>query len=167
MIEKYEMNEIHVIYNGGLKCKDYFELDPINEPDHNFGVSAQGDLQNVSGSYIASPKEFCLEHKKEIDEKDFQIKAIVCAQPDTPNPPVTEVHFYIPHNAKGMLISLPFLLLTFFVYAVISELRCNLHGKSLMCLVASLFFVNITCITNQIVLIAIPDAYDFCINLGK
>lgn len=167
MVETYEINEIHVIYNGGLKCKDYFELDPINEPDHNFGVSVQGNLQNVSGSYIASPDEFCLEQQKEIKEEDFQIRAIVCAQYDVPNTPVTGVHFHIPRNTKVMLISLPFLLLTFLVYAAITELHSNLHGKSLMCLVTSLFLAYITCITNQIVTIAIPDAYNFCINLGK
>lgn len=167
MMEIYEINKIHLVYNGGLKCKDYFELDPINEPDHNFGVSAQGDLQNVSGSYIASSEEFCLEQKIEVNEEDFQIRAIVCAQIDMSNPPVNSVHFYIPRNTKVMLVSLPFLLLTFFVYAVITELHCNLHGKSLMCLVASLLFAYITCIINQIVTIAIPDAYYFCINFGK
>lgn len=167
MTDTYDVNEIHIVYNGGLKCKDYFELDPINEPDHNFGVSAQGDLQNVSGSYIASPEEFCLEQQREINEEDFQIRAIVCARYDTPYTPVTEIHFHIPRNTKVMIMSLPFLLFTFCVYAVMTELHSNLHGKSLMCLVVSLFFAYIACIINQIVTIAIPDAYNFCINLGE
>ncbi|EJY57871.1 AAEL017259-PA, partial [Aedes aegypti] len=37
----------------------------------------------------------------------------------------------------GMLLSVPFLLVTFFVYACIPELR-NMHGKSLMCYVLGL-----------------------------
>lgn len=165
MVETYERNKIHIVYNGGPKCiKDYFELDPIHEPDHNFGVSVQGDLQNVSGSYIASPEEFCLEQL--IDEEDFSIRAIVCARYDIPYTPDNGVHFHIPRKTKAMIISLPFLLLTFLVYAMITELQ-NLHGKSLMCLVASLFFAYATCIVNQIVTIAIPDANNFCIHLGK
>lgn len=36
-----------------------------------------------------------------------------------------------------MLLSVPFLLLTFFVYACIPDLR-NMHGKSLMCYVLGL-----------------------------
>ncbi|KAL1402930.1 hypothetical protein pipiens_019593, partial [Culex pipiens pipiens] len=37
----------------------------------------------------------------------------------------------------GMLLSVPFLLITLFVYACIPELR-NMHGKSLMCYVLGL-----------------------------
>ena len=37
----------------------------------------------------------------------------------------------------GMIVSMPFLLATFFVYACIPELR-NVHGKSLMCYVSGL-----------------------------
>lgn len=43
----------------------------------------------------------------------------------------------------GMLFSLPFLLLTFFVYGFIPELR-NLHGKSLMCYVFGLSVLYIS-----------------------
>ncbi|CAO1388263.1 unnamed protein product [Diamesa hyperborea] len=47
-----------------------------------------------------------------------------------------------------MLISIPFLLITFFVNAVVPELR-NLHGRSLMCYVASLMFLYVLLILSQ------------------
>lgn len=42
-----------------------------------------------------------------------------------------------------MLISIPFLVVTFLVYGLISELR-NLHGKSLMCYVANLIVLYVS-----------------------
>lgn len=42
-----------------------------------------------------------------------------------------------------MLISVPFLVITFLVYACISELR-NLHGKALMCYLVGLIFLYLS-----------------------
>lgn len=48
-----------------------------------------------------------------------------------------------------MLISIPFLILTFLVYSLIPELR-NVLGKSLMCYVVGLSVSNIILLINQL-----------------
>ncbi|XP_060865535.1 G-protein coupled receptor Mth2-like isoform X2 [Metopolophium dirhodum] len=50
----------------------------------------------------------------------------------------------------GMILSLPFLFSTFLVYALIRDLR-NLHGKSLMCHVATLMVAYTSLITVQFI----------------
>ena len=62
-----------------------------------------------------------------------------------------------------MLISIPFLLITFTVYAVEPELR-NMYGKSLMCYIASLAFLYVLLIVTQNSQHYMPEC-SFCCKL--
>lgn len=64
----------------------------------------------------------------------------------------------------SMILSLPFLFVTFLVYALIKALR-NLHGKSLMCHVTSLFVAYSSLILVQLNIKTADN--DFCVMLGK
>jgi hypothetical protein len=66
--------------------------------------------------------------------------------------------------AVGMIISVPFLFATFLVYAMIPELR-NLHGKSLMCHVSSLFTAYFFLAIVQLGSTSLSNA--FCVFCGK
>lgn len=63
------------------------------------------------------------------------VLTLICFPPEQDAPTKATFQLY----SSGMFVSLPFLLLTFLVYAVLSELQ-NFHGKSLMCYVLCLFF---------------------------
>lgn len=128
------------------------------EPSDNFLISESGWLLNESGRAIAKPDQFCLE---QFNEFKYQTIPIVCAPLyDEPN---MDAGTNIMHII-GMLLSLPFLFLTFLVYALIKDLQ-NLHGKSLMCHVATLLMAYTSLIAIQFV----TDKFDndFCIILGK
>lgn len=65
---------------------------------------------------------------------------------------------------SGMCFSVPFLILTFLVYAIVPELR-NLHGKSLMCYVLGLIIAYTILINLQFG--NMPSANWACYTLGK
>lgn len=65
-----------------------------------------------------------------------------------------------------MLASVPFLIVTFFVYGVVRELR-NLHGKCLMCYVFSLTLLYTSLAVINIVDVNLPKDYpNMCIVMG-
>ncbi|KAG8237624.1 hypothetical protein J437_LFUL017874 [Ladona fulva] len=76
------------------------------------------------------PEDFCIDY---FPEKDAHLP-LLCFPPNDDD--LTNQLIYTMYPV-GMLVSIPFLLVTFLVYALIPELR-NLHGKSLMCHVSSL-----------------------------
>lgn len=127
-------------------------------PSDVFQVSESGWLLNESGHAIAKPDQFCLE---QFSEFNYQNIPLVCTPPydESNNDAGTNIMHTI-----GMLLSLPFLFLTFLVYALIRDLQ-NLHGKSLMCHVATLLIAYTSLIAIQFVTDKIDK--NFCIILGK
>lgn len=106
------------------------KLIPSKDSADNFGITKYGWLMDHSQSQYTAPGQFCLDR---YTKNDSQMIAMVC-QTETKGTNEKGLSiFYI----MTMIISLPFLLLTFLVYALIKKLR-NLHGKSLMCHVAAL-----------------------------
>lgn len=158
----YEADQFHLVY-GRLVCENNlkYRLEPSNRKNDNFRISETGNLLNESGTVIVEPGQFCLE---QFSEFDFQIIPIVCDTSSvSPNdePGSTVNIFY----AVGIIISLPFLLLTLIVYALIRELQ-NLHGKSLMCHVAALLVAYTSLVANQFTTNSVNNE-DLCIALGK
>ncbi|XP_050093237.1 G-protein coupled receptor Mth2-like [Anopheles aquasalis] len=86
-------------------------------------ITTKGDL-SLSG-YILNYPQFCMQPVNEMGE----FLAAYC------EPEINDLshHMY----AFGFLVSLPFLVATFVVYAILPELQ-NVSGKSLMCFVAAL-----------------------------
>ncbi|KAB0792513.1 hypothetical protein PPYR_14472 [Photinus pyralis] len=123
----YDVDHYHFVY--GSKCKPAqlkLLLDPRNNSDFNeqFLLTKSGELFVPSSNVHYSPSEYCIDYIEEEDE----IQALICENDTSKG---------YKHSAKGMIISMPFLLLTFLVYAVLPDR--NLHGKCLMCYVITLF----------------------------
>jgi len=134
-------------------------MNPLKNEQDSFNISELGQLLNKSGFVIAKPEQFCLE---KFSEYNYQILPIVCSEDIFIEPKNISIKNVV--HIIGMGLSLPFLLTTFLVYALIKELR-NLHGKSLMCHIASLMMAYIS-------LIIIKFASDemskgSCVILGK
>lgn len=94
------------------------------DPGYTFSLSREGELLDSQKMTIASSDKFCLEN---FIEDDFLISPLICHI----GPAV------INYESVGMTLSLPFLVTTFVVYALIDELQ-NLQGMSLMCYTATL-----------------------------
>lgn len=158
----YGADKFHLVY-GKVTCSNTnnikYRLEPFIKSIDNFRISEEGWLLNESGFNIVPPGQFCLE---QFSEFDYQILPIVC---DTSsvllnNESGTNNIFY----TVAILLSLPFLLTTFLVYALIRELQ-NLHGKSLMCHVATLLVAYTSLVVNQFATNNVNN--EFCIILGK
>ncbi|XP_050434339.1 G-protein coupled receptor Mth2-like [Adelges cooleyi] len=135
LVEEYEDNAFVVVY-GKMKCSNkMYQLDPRKSSKDNFWISEKGWLINDAGKTISSPEQFCVDNFSNLN---FDVLILVCFQAtDTANVKeewTTMKKFY----TILMILSLPFLLATFLVYALVKELR-NLHGKSLMCHIVALF----------------------------
>lgn len=147
------------------KCSNdrKFHLRPAkNKGLDDFRVSETGRLSIGSGpSVIEYPAEqFCLE---QFSDSDFRIEAIFC-DVGAPPEPVAESGVKNLLYTVAVLLSLPFLIITFLVYALVRELR-NLHGKSLMCHVATLLVAYACLVVNR----TATDRLDTngCIVLGE
>jgi len=102
---------------------------PSLNKTNNFRITIAGWLLNEFGDIIAAPGQFCMDS---FPKFNFQTLPVIC-YPVLENKAIDLDMIHI-----GNILSLPFLFSTFLVYALIRDLR-NLHGKSLMCHIATLF----------------------------
>lgn len=125
-------------------------LDPAY-PEDMFVLQKNGTLQVGLTSY--SPSEYCLDWT----DYTMNFSAVLCMWMPTD---ATESAHPI-----GMLVSVIFLLITFLVYAILPDLH-NLHGKTLMCHMASLIIGY-----TGLVILKFDFGYlvsnNVCISLGK
>ncbi|XP_026815187.1 G-protein coupled receptor Mth2-like [Rhopalosiphum maidis] len=141
-VDIYETDLFHIVY-GKLTCRKKYKLAPSQEKNDDFRVNNEGFLLSESGKIIAAPDRFCLE---QFSELNYQILAVVCSPEQLAvQQDGTNVFYTI-----GMMLLLPFLLITFLVYALIRDLR-NLHGKSLMCHVATLLVAYSSLVVVQFI----------------
>ncbi|KAK4872552.1 hypothetical protein RN001_014581 [Aquatica leii] len=118
---------IRVVYNRNCDKKLKFVLSPLTEEVDAFYVQQNGFLYLplfTEGRTVYYPEEYCLDTFVFGDDGESDFCAVVC----------TDDKYRFTH---GMIISMPFLLLTFLVYAILPDR--NLHGKCLMCYVITLF----------------------------
>ena len=149
--------DVHRLY--GYPCSDEsYPLDPQANIEDQFSLLLSGILSApAEGNFTVA--KYCIE----AFEKQEAILPLLCF-PDEPSGSAThgtETYLLYP---IGLIISVPFLLATFFVYAVISELR-NLHGKCLMCHVSSLLTAYVFLAVIQ--LGGFRRSSGFCISCGK
>lgn len=130
---------------------------PSSNKNDNFRITKTGWLLNESEAIIAPPGQFCLEA---FSTHNYQVLPVVCSPEQMENEQLGGNMFY----TIGMFLSLPFLFSTFLVYALIRELR-NLHGKSLMCHVATLLVAYTSLITVQFITNSVIK--EWCVFLGK
>ncbi|XP_011307422.1 uncharacterized protein [Fopius arisanus] len=110
-------------------------LQPEMFPEDNFTLYGNGSLYAMDR--LMAVGEFCFD----LDEEKV-LRALVCITADTEAVTVEESVYRL-----GFVVSIPFLVATFIVYAIIPELR-SLYGMTLMCyvgcLIAAYVFLMIT-----------------------
>ncbi|PSN39210.1 hypothetical protein C0J52_22283 [Blattella germanica] len=133
IVVKNLTDEIHVVYGDPCPIGGY-RIDPL-DPDspEEFFLLPNGTLRTNDESF--SVGQYCLEAFDDVQ----RILPLACfpVEDEETRPVIEDPNMYVLYPI-GMIISMPFLLATFCVYAMIPELR-NLHGKSLMCHVTTLF----------------------------
>ncbi|KAL7037935.1 hypothetical protein ACKWTF_009403 [Chironomus riparius] len=105
----------------GRSCKDMYELE--RDAGEEWKLLNNGSL--LLDDNVFDHNEFCVEKND-----DSNAIVYVCF-------PEQEQDFSDIIHSIGFFISIPFLIITFLIYASIPELR-NLHGKCLMCYTFSL-----------------------------
>ncbi|XP_061496511.1 uncharacterized protein LOC1276880 [Anopheles gambiae] len=108
----------------GKPCEQVYELLPEESPADEWSIARNGSLI-IADELLIQRNQYCLAPR----QNNGFASGLVCF--------TTNEEFKYNLYPVGMLLSVPFLLLTFFVYACIPDLR-NMHGKSLMCYVLGL-----------------------------
>lgn len=121
---KFELVDLaqHKMYGFlyGKPCQHVYELD---QPGDKWTLARNGSI--IFDDKLYTRNRYCF-MQNNLSEP---VMPFVCFE--------SEEEFKYALYPIGMLLSVPFLLVTFFVYACIPELR-NMHGKSLMCYVLGL-----------------------------
>jgi len=148
--------DIHRLYGNPCTEGGYL-LDPQADAEDQFSLLLPGILSApAEGNFTVA--QYCIEAFEEQEE----VLPLLCFREDAyPVTPRNEIHLLYP---IALIISVPFLIATFFVYAVISEFR-NLHGKCLMCHVSSLLTAYVFLAVIQLGGSRLP--HKFCISCGK
>ncbi|XP_020295645.1 G-protein coupled receptor Mth2-like isoform X7 [Pseudomyrmex gracilis] len=107
-------------------------LNPDDYDEDNVILQANGSLVTANGK-LYPLWNYCLDWQVTYDK----VGILVCLMPEIP----TKDNEYTAHHV-GIIVSIPFLVATFLVYAIIPELR-NLYGKTLMCYVICLIIAYI------------------------
>ncbi|XP_015514293.1 G-protein coupled receptor Mth2 isoform X1 [Neodiprion lecontei] len=123
------LDQVFYLVESGFLCQgSKYLLEPTKYPEDDFVLDSKGAL--VTQAAVLEPERYCLDWLDDLET----IRVIVCYVEEAQEEPVKiEIKLY----PVGMIVSLPFLLATFLVYAIIPELR-NVYGMTLMCYVASL-----------------------------
>ncbi|KAK9738659.1 7 transmembrane receptor (Secretin family) [Popillia japonica] len=124
-------------YVPGIECSDIYYQDPITNPKDVFLILKNGLMHIIPPNVFINASAYCLDY---FENKG--ICAIVCFPSDNENVLTTQF------KPLGMIISMPFLLATFLVYALLPDR--NLPAKALMCYVLSLLFAYILLVTIQL-----------------
>ncbi|XP_022917468.2 G-protein coupled receptor Mth2-like isoform X2 [Onthophagus taurus] len=128
----------HIItVNFSCENRYRYMLDPITYPEYDsFYLQVDGSLY-LPGIQENVTADFCFEFINGSDD----IWVIRCGYAD-------EEYQSFNETIIGMIISMPFLIATFLVYALLPDK--NLPAKSLMCYVLSLLFAYIMLVTIQL-----------------
>jgi len=148
-----KLRNYFLLIENGLVCSNMLLLNPHDFPEDNVVLWANGSLVNLEYGVVYPVWNYCLDWQVTYD----QVGIMVCVTPETENETQTA------HNV-GMIISIPFLVATFLVYAITPELR-NLYGKTLMCYVICLITAYIFLISANY--IHISSIRELCVITGK
>ncbi|XP_037940040.1 G-protein coupled receptor Mth2-like isoform X1 [Teleopsis dalmanni] len=134
---------IHVLeefyVQHGIPCYDAYKLTPDSEEDDEWKLFENGTLMRLFDNALMTKRDYCL--------TPHEVNGVYLLTPmNCPNyEEQSNNHFA---NNLAMLISIPFLVLTIFVYIFIPKLR-NLHGKCLICYLFSLTVGYSVLVTNN------------------
>ena len=117
-----------VLIKNRLCTNVAYKLQPEEYDEDKFVLEADGTLSTKGTKDVLPQWKYCMD----LHEDLRKITVLVCHEPEI-EPVTAETTIY----PVGIVISIPFLLATFVVYAIIPELK-NLYGMTLMCYVACL-----------------------------
>ncbi|KAL4716703.1 hypothetical protein ACJJTC_004822 [Scirpophaga incertulas] len=120
-------------YMHNRLCDDRYIVD-TNIPNEELYIQENGTLYEITAGRRQwhAPTLYCVDMMVEENSTESRMIAAVCYPESTDDSDALYIAY-----AVGMLLSVPFLLATFLVYAFIPELR-NLHGMCLMAYCAGL-----------------------------
>ncbi|KAL2744121.1 G-protein coupled receptor Mth2-like isoform X2 [Vespula maculifrons] len=118
-------NHFAILRNRICPNKSYI-LEPEKYEEDKFTIEANGILRD--GKSIYPQWKYCIDWHQSLKK----IIVLICFQSEEELPLLTTQIYPI-----MTIVSIPFLIITFVVYAIIPELR-NIYGKTLMCYVACL-----------------------------
>lgn len=107
-----------------------YALNPDEFQEDKVVLQANGSLVDANGN-VFPLWDYCIDWQTTFD----RIGILVCLTPERGTPDVSNKEETVYH--VGIVVSIPFLVATFLVYAIIPELK-NLYGKTLMCYVICL-----------------------------
>ncbi|XP_068633391.1 G-protein coupled receptor Mth2-like [Battus philenor] len=110
-------------------CDDRYLVDTLSGRENIYiQKNASLYIETSKSQVWINPTQYCVDMMTNLSENDTRMVAVVCYPDKVSNDdsPVLYVTY-----AVGLMLSIPFLLATFLVYAFIPELR-NLHGMCLM-----------------------------------
>ncbi|CAH0715419.1 unnamed protein product, partial [Brenthis ino] len=124
----------HFFYMYRLSCEKY--LVDSNTPGEDIYIQENGTLFEVAMNNLQwhAPAKYCVDMMFDHSAPTSRLVAGVCYPDDSTSR--DSPGLYIAYGV-GLMLSVPFLLATFLVYAFIPELR-NLHGMCLMAYCAGL-----------------------------
>ncbi|XP_073972397.1 G-protein coupled receptor Mth2-like isoform X2 [Rhodnius prolixus] len=140
-LQVVEHAKFNISYGNPICPSLMYFLDPENYEKESYRLLVNGSLYRGDGTLI-EPEDYCLD----VVESQNAILPALCFPEDENQVEDGEMYRIYP---VGMLVSVPFLFLTFLVYALIRQLR-NLHGCCLMSHVASLLIGYSCLVTLQI-----------------
>ncbi|XP_077293111.1 G-protein coupled receptor Mth2-like [Arctopsyche grandis] len=119
---------------------DGYVLNPLNSEEDEFLLQSDGSILLPFDMSNYTMMQYCIDawitKPLTYDSSNWMTEylAVVCYPDNEPDETYNLIYSLFP---IGMMISIPFLIVTFLVYAIIPELR-NLHGKSLLGYVSGL-----------------------------
>lgn len=141
------------IVHGDVCSNGKFVLDNT-DPSEGIQLLSDGRVLKTEDNTYLDITEYCMEEIRGYGG----VQIMECFPPDVVNAGFT---LY----PGGMILSTPFLLCTFLVYATIPELR-NIHGKFLMCNMFSLLMAYLVLTAVQLEGFKVASL-DWCKGLGK
>ncbi|XP_050420954.1 G-protein coupled receptor Mth2-like [Adelges cooleyi] len=131
-VYRYHESDTFDVVIGSPCPNGVFPLEPDRYSEDAYRIDGTtGRLFTVNvGDF--NPTEYCLERLE-----TNAVSAYPCLPNDTQHVKIDSDEWQMTVYSTTLMLSVPFLIITFLVYACLRELR-NLHGKSLMCHVSSL-----------------------------
>ncbi|KAL0103551.1 hypothetical protein PUN28_017664 [Cardiocondyla obscurior] len=143
-----KLNQHFLLVQDNICPDTVFDLNPDEYDEDTIVLQANGSLVDVDGKLYPF-WNYCIDWKLTVD----RIGILVCYTADIAG---SNEDTYAAHYRVGIIVSIPFLVATFLVYAIIPELR-NLYGKTLMCYVICLIVGYVFLIlANYIYMVPIP-----------
>lgn len=145
-------DHFRLVYQDFVCPGGIYALDPEYKED-KYVLQANGSLVTADGK-VFPLWDYCLDWQVTYE----RIGVLVCLTPRPVSPEKNTAHLV------GIVVSIPFLLATFLVYAITPELR-NLYGKTLMCYVVCLIVAYLFLILANYIYLSATRA--LCLVTGK